>query len=102
VIAQTLHMPTAPGETGVHLFFRRLPDREQREGLLAVARGEPTPAARRKAFVAGTLCTPDGSPLALPPGELARLDAMGRDAWDDALTKAAHLNGFAPLQVVMD
>lgn len=101
LVAQSLFLPADAGGRGLHLFFRRLPTREERDGLLAVARGEPTPAARRRVFVAGTLCAPDGTPLALPPDELARLDALGRDEWDDALKKAAHLNGFAPLQVLL-
>ena len=87
---------------GLHLFFRRLPTREDRGGLLAVARGEATPAARRKAFVAGCLCTPDGDAQTLPPAELDRLDKMDLDEWDEVLTKASHLNGFAPLQVIAD
>jgi hypothetical protein len=87
---------------GLHLFFRQLPTRAARLGLLAAARSQPTPAARRKAFVAGCLCTPDGTPQTLPAGELARLDAMTRDEWDEAAAKAAHLNGFAVLQVIAD
>jgi hypothetical protein len=91
-----------PGDAGLHLFLRRLPTREERRGLLAAAGGEATPAARRKAFVAGCLCTPDGTPQSLPPAELAKLDAMTLDEWDECITKAAHLNGFAVLQVIAD
>lgn len=87
---------------GLHLFLRRLPTREERGGLLEAARGEPTPRERRKAFVAGCLCMPDGTPQTLPRSELDRLDAMALDEWDDCLTKAAHLNGFAPLQIIAD
>lgn len=91
-----------PGGFGLHLFLRRLPTREERHGLLAVARGENTSAARRKAFVIGCLCTPDGTPQALPPDEVAKLDRLSLDEWDEVLTKAAHLNGFAALQVIAD
>lgn len=99
---QFLYLPEEIGAEGFHLHLRRLPDREQRGGLLAVARGEDTPAARRKAFVAGCLCDPDGSPVTPTAADLAKLDAMPADEWGHLLTKAAHLNGFAPLQVVAD
>lgn len=92
----------SPGTPGVHLFFRRLSDRAARAALLAVARAEATPAARRKAFVVGCLCTPDGTPQLLPPGETAKLDAMSLDEWDECITKAAHLNGFAALRILAD
>jgi hypothetical protein len=90
------------GDAGLHLFFCRLPTREERHGLLAVARGETTPAARRKAFVVGTLCMPDGTPQVLPTSETDKLDRLTLDEWDEVLIKAAHLNGFAPLQVIAD
>lgn len=85
---------------GLHLFLRRLPDRESRAGLLAAARAEPTPAARRKAFVVSCLCIPDGTLQVLPVSETDKLDRLSLDEWDEVLTKAAHLNGFAPLQVL--
>ena len=101
LVAQALYLPTEVGGQGLHLFLRRLPTGEARKGLLAAALRHPSPADRRRAFVAGTLCTPDGTPLTLPPDELARLDALGPDEWDDVLTKAAHLNGFAPRRILL-
>jgi hypothetical protein len=87
---------------GLWLHFRRLPGREERAALLAAARAEPTPPARRKAFVAGCLCTPAGVLLTLSPTEIDKLDALSLDEWDQCIKKAAHLNGFAVLQVIAD
>jgi hypothetical protein len=90
------------GDAGLHLFLRRLPTREARHALLVAVRRETTPAERRKAFVVGCLCTPDGTPQSLPPAESAKLDGLTLDEWDECITKAAHLNGFAVLQVIAD
>lgn len=123
-IAQHLFLPDVPGRDGFCLYFRRhgaeesrkakeatcpaereslrAAGRAKRDALLASARAEPTAPARRKAFVVGCLCTADGTPQSLPPAELTKLDAMTLDDWDACLLKAAFLNGFTPLQVVMD
>jgi hypothetical protein len=89
-------------DSGMWLHFRRLPDSEQRQALFNEARLNNTPAARRKNFVVGCLCTLDGQPLQLPEVEVQKLDKMTLSEWDEAIAKCAHLNGFAVLQVIAD
>jgi hypothetical protein len=100
--APALTSSTCAINAGLWLHFRRLPTAAERAELLARARAEPTPPSRRKAFVIGCLCTPDGNPMSLSETEASKLDSLDPKEWDDTITKCAHLNGFAVLQVIAD